>query len=326
MMTIVLAGAGAGLVSALLFAVVIAGSPLALVLSYLAPLPIFIAALGWNHRSGLVAAIVGALATAFAFRLSAGLAYGIGLALPAWWLAYLALLGRPCDRGGVDWYPLGRLLVWIAAVAALLTVAGALAIAGPSYDGYRTAMRGAVDAIMHFKGGPASQQQPPMPGGFDAEDFVTALVAAFPAMTAASFVPMQAGNLWLAARAVSMSGRLPRPWPSIPDLAMPRAALGAFAAAFLLAVAGGGYPGLAGQAVAGALFVAFAFQGLALLHAFTRGRPARGAILGGTYVLLLVLPWLLFLPAIAGMIESAFNLRGRMPPAPRPPASPFKQP
>ena len=43
-------GIGAGLVSALLFSVVITGSPLAVLLYSAAPLPIFIASLGWNQR------------------------------------------------------------------------------------------------------------------------------------------------------------------------------------------------------------------------------------------------------------------------------------
>ena len=58
-MSFIVAGIGAGLVSALLFAVVITGSPLAFLLSYAAPLPVFIVALGWRHLSGLVAAIAG---------------------------------------------------------------------------------------------------------------------------------------------------------------------------------------------------------------------------------------------------------------------------
>ena len=57
-------GIGAGLVSALLFSVVITGSPLAALLYSAAPLPIFIASLGWNHRSGLFATAAGALAVA----------------------------------------------------------------------------------------------------------------------------------------------------------------------------------------------------------------------------------------------------------------------
>jgi hypothetical protein len=71
-------GFGAGLASALLFAVVVTGSPLALVLSLVAPLPILIAVLGWNHRAGFVGAFAGAAAVALAFRPAAGLAFALG--------------------------------------------------------------------------------------------------------------------------------------------------------------------------------------------------------------------------------------------------------
>ena len=61
MMQIVLVGLGAGAAAALLFASVASGSIAAVFLFYLAPLPILIAALGWSHWAGLIAA---ALATA----------------------------------------------------------------------------------------------------------------------------------------------------------------------------------------------------------------------------------------------------------------------
>ena len=47
-------GAAAGLVSALLFAVITTGNTIALLLYFVAPLPILLAALGWNHRAGMV--------------------------------------------------------------------------------------------------------------------------------------------------------------------------------------------------------------------------------------------------------------------------------
>ena len=59
MMQIVLVGLGAGAAAALLFASVASGSLAAIVLFYLAPLPILIAALGWSHLAGLIAAGVG---------------------------------------------------------------------------------------------------------------------------------------------------------------------------------------------------------------------------------------------------------------------------
>ena len=58
MMQIVLIGLGAGAAAALLFASVASGSPLSVLLFYLAPLPILIAALGWSHWAALIAAVV----------------------------------------------------------------------------------------------------------------------------------------------------------------------------------------------------------------------------------------------------------------------------
>ena len=58
MIQIVLVGLGAGAAAALLFASVVSGSLAAVFLFYLAPLPIMIAALGWSHIAGLIAAAI----------------------------------------------------------------------------------------------------------------------------------------------------------------------------------------------------------------------------------------------------------------------------
>ena len=58
MMQIVLIGLGAGAASALLFASVASGSPLSLVLTNFAQLPILIAAIGWTHLAGLIAVFI----------------------------------------------------------------------------------------------------------------------------------------------------------------------------------------------------------------------------------------------------------------------------
>ena len=307
-------GLGAGLVSALLFAVVATGSPLAVGLSLVAPLPIFIAALGWNHRAGLVAVAAGAAATALAFRPTAGLAFGLGWALPAWWLAYLALLGRPGDEGTLEWYPLGRVLGWIAAAAALITAAGIVALGSGDYDAYRDATRRSLEALL---GSPAgSPQVAPVlpPGGFSRAELVGGFIAGFPTFLASSFTLILALNLWLAAKAVAISGRLSRPWPFIPATAMPRTALVALGGALLLAFVPG-YIGAFGLAVIGALGTAFALQGLAVMHDLTSGRPGRGFLLGTAYVFAFIVSQLaLPLFALAGIADSAFRLRERRKP------------
>ena len=58
MTQIVVVGVGAGVAAALLFASVATGSIFATLLFYLASLPILIAAIGWSHVAGLLAAVL----------------------------------------------------------------------------------------------------------------------------------------------------------------------------------------------------------------------------------------------------------------------------
>src|SRR5262249_37881726 len=79
----------------------------------LAPLPILIAALGWSHVAGLIAA---ASATAVVVALSGVFFIAVPvIAFGAWWLGYLALLARPATNAGgaaPDWCPAARLVLW----------------------------------------------------------------------------------------------------------------------------------------------------------------------------------------------------------------------
>ena len=67
MMQVVLIGIGAGAATALLFASVASGSLLSVLLFYLAPLPILIAALGWSHWAALIAAVFASAGLAAVF-------------------------------------------------------------------------------------------------------------------------------------------------------------------------------------------------------------------------------------------------------------------
>lgn len=315
MVPILLIGVGAGLVSALLFAVVVTGSPLALFLSFVAPLPVFIAALGWNHRAGLVAAAVGGVVVALTFRWTAGVAFTLGWALPGWWLAYLTLLGRPSADGSVEWYPVGRLLLWLAGTAAIITLIGVVALGNGDYDAFRTTMRRVFMSFLRARPDAATEV-----GASDG--FIEGLLASLPFFVAASFTMILAANLWLAAKAVAISQRLLRPWPFLPLTTMPRAALGVMLGGVVLGFAPG-FVGAFGLAAVGALAVAFALQGLAVLHDVSRGRPARVTILMGAYFVAVFLSQIgLPVLALAGMTDTAFGLRHRFGgggPGPTPP-------
>jgi len=313
-----LTGIGAGLASALLFAVVISGSPAAMLLSYLTPLPIFIVTIGWRHGAGLAAALTGAIVCGLifgfggGFSLKAGLAYGLGLALPAWWIGYLAMLGRTDAAGRAEWYPLGNILLWLAGIATLVALLGAIAVGG-GYAAYEQAMRGAFGALFD-----ASQGSPALPDGVTRDDLIDTLITTAPLLTAGSFAPMLTLNLWLAGRIVAASGRLARPWPAVAATRMPFWAVGALAVAILLATLGQGYAGFTGLALTGALGAAFALQCLAALHTALRGKPARPFILALLYALLIpFFVWILPVLALGGVLDSlarAFRKAGAAPP------------
>ena len=307
-------GIGAGLVSALLFSVVITGSPLAALLYSAAPLPIFIASLGWNHRSGLFATLAGAIAVAVVLAPSGGIAFALIIGLPAWWIAYLALLARGDAQGAVEWYPLGNLLLWIAATAALATVGSALVMT-TDYETYRAVIARMIENLLNEM---VRGKLIALPAGVQMQELAQGLAPAVPLGIGASFVTTIAANLWLAARTVKMSDRLPRPWPFIPSASLPRQALLLLVASAVIASLGG-FIGVAATALVGALLAAFMFSGLCLLHDLSRGRPWRLPMLISVYVALIVMQAVLTpLLALVGLIDTLLGLRRRaaLPPPP----------
>ncbi len=141
MIAIVLIALAAGCASALMFASIISGALISLLLFYLAPLPLMVAALGWGPLSATIGGIAAAIGLGAIFGLPYCIAFVVTVALPAWWLGHLALLGRPATerrprratglrpwRPTLEWYPVGRILLWIAGFAALTTMAALLTL------------------------------------------------------------------------------------------------------------------------------------------------------------------------------------------------------
>lgn len=294
-------GLGAGLVSALLIAVIVRGTSMALLLYLLAPLPVVIVSLGWNHRAGLVSVATGALALALALSPLRGIAYAVATALPAWWLAYLALLGRPAADGSgrVEWYPLGRLLAWVAATAALSLAAVALLSAG-DYATFREKSRAIVGAVVQMR----SPDDEALAGGI-----IDGLALLVPALAAQGFALLLVLYLWAAGRIVRVSGRLPRPWPDLAGAAMPRSALGLLVLGGACAAVGG-FVGVFGMALLGGLGTAFGLQGLAAVHHRTRGRPGRVLMLVGLYLVVFLSQGIaLAVLALLALVETACGPR-----------------
>jgi hypothetical protein len=316
MMQLVLIAIGAGATSALLFASVATGSIIATLLFYLAPLPIMIAALGWSQWAGLAAALgaAGALGGILGFYFAA--AFLVGAGLPAWWLAYLALLARLSPQGDVEWYPIGRLVLW-AAIIGTVVVLIAIPNFGTDRESLHAGLRSAFERAMRLPdaGGATT------PNSSEVDRLIDLFVMALPPAAAVLSTLINIVNLWLAGRLVLVSGRLRRPWPDLGALTLPSYAPWLLAAA----VAGAFLPdlfGIASGVFAASLFAIFAVLGFAVLHAVTRGMSNRFLALAGTYVAVAVFGWPVIGMSLLGLADSAFDIRGRItqkrtPPGPR---------
>ncbi len=319
MKQIVLIGLGAGAAAALLFASVLSGSALSIILFYLAPLPILIAGIGWSHWSALIAALAAAASLAMIFGGFFFVAFSIGIGLPAWWLSYLTLLARPApNTTDVEWYPAGRVVVWAAIFGALVVVA-TIPNFGWSIESFNATLRSALEKLFRAQLRTPAGTPLEIPGA-DTKRLLDFLVIVTPLGIAVVSTVINLANVWLAARIVRISGRLRRPWPALPQMQF--AAYTPMLLAF--AVAGSFLSGMAGliaSIVAVALFTAYAALGFAVLHSVTAGIGARPMILGVAYLASTAVYWIGFAVALIGIADGMLDIRGRVsarrgPPAP----------
>ena len=306
-----LIGAGSGLIAAALFASAATATALAGVLFYLAPLPVCLAGLGWGGRAALLSAVTGTVVIAAALGVATAAVFAISIAAPSALLTHLALLSRPATTqqgqqvAALEWYPPGRIVGWAALLAGLL--AGLLVLfLGYDQETYRESIR---EILNHS----ALKELDPN-GTLFTEDTIanlsTVLARALPAAFAVVWLTITLFNLWMAGLIVNASGHALRPWPDLDALELPNAFLlvfaGALAASFLP-----GLPGLLATGLAGALLFAYVLQGLAVIHVYSQGVPARGLLLATVYLGILLLGWVAVIVAILGLAEPLLGLRQR---------------
>jgi hypothetical protein len=145
----------AGLASALMFASITSGAPISLLLINLAPLPLMVVGLAWGELGAAVGGIAAMLAIASLFGVPYSLAFVIANALPAWWLGHLVLLGRPIAKDAtsatpdeaLEWYPVGRILLWIVIFATIITAATLLTMGSDGPTIQSTIRKGLLDLM-----------------------------------------------------------------------------------------------------------------------------------------------------------------------------------
>jgi magnesium-transporting ATPase (P-type) len=313
MTMIVLIAIAAGCASALMFASIISKALISLLLLYFAPLPLMVAALGWGPLAATIGGIGAATVLGAIFGLPFCIAFVIMMALPAWWLGHLALLGRPSANGvpsgngaapaapALEWYPVGRILLWIAAFAILSTMATLLTL-GTDAATITETLRAGLLRVLNPRAAPPSDE---------VMQRIDAMVTIAPAAAASSAMTMLMLNLWLAARITATSGRLHRPWPDLKSTELPPMTLAALSAAIAFSFTSGLFAMLA-QTVTAALLMAYALTGFAVLHTLTLGLNGRALWLACTYaVVMLSGGWLIPAMMVLGLADAVFGFRRR---------------
>ncbi|MFD1197741.1 DUF2232 domain-containing protein [Brucella gallinifaecis] len=300
--TIIGVGILAGLASALMSSGVLVQSGMAVVLYFLTPLPIFVAAFGWGSSAGLVAASCATIAVGIVASPMAALLMALTSYAPAATGSYLSGLARPASELGgpkdvMVWYPLSDIVFRLSLfIAASCVVIGAIIGFGPEMATLMA--NSAIDAL--------SAADPQFVASDEMRQNTSAMLAiAVPAIQPAVSLAILVGNFYLALRLTALSGRLRRPrddWPA--TMRMPRPALLVLAIALAVAFLPG-TAGLVATVVVGALSAGFMMAGLATFHHRTRGKPWRPVALWLVYVAIILFAFLLFVFMVFGLFDTS---------------------
>ncbi|MDE2065238.1 MAG: hypothetical protein KGJ00_22775 [Bradyrhizobium sp.] len=309
------AALAAGLASALMFASITSGEAISLLLINLAPLPLMVVGLVWGPLGAAVGGAVATVVIASLFGLSYCGVFAVANALPAWWLAHLALLARPrADAAAagpdeaLEWYPVGRILLWIVVFATIITATMLMMMGSDAASIHNTIRRG-WDDLFESSGLALN------------ESTLDALVVIAPIGAEMAVVAMLTLNLWLAAKIAATSGRLHRPWPDLKTMALPKVTVAALVAAAAFCFSGGLLSILA-QVMTAGLSVAYAMAGFAVLHTLTLTMKSRALWLGCAYAVVAGFAWALIAVALLGIADALLGLRerylrARPPPLPK---------
>jgi hypothetical protein len=303
-------GSLAGIASAVLVLTAASG-PLGILLGYLAPLPLFFAGLTHGVTAVAIAGAVGTLVSGIN-GLLAGSVYLATFAAPVALVVRQALLARPATEaetgaelsGELEWYPVGRLVLWLTGwslglfgVALLLTAdreGGLPGMLQPLLIPFLSAMQqGAGQAA-------------------DLEAVAKRLATMMPAVFGVSWLVMMTINGTLAQGLSVLLKQNRRPSPLYRAFTLSRSLAVALVAALVMAVVLPGDIAFIGGTVAAILAFPFFLQGLAVVHGLAAKASLPGLVLAAFYAALVVAGALVgVLVVILGFIEEWAGFRRR---------------
>ncbi|MHA1597252.1 MAG: DUF2232 domain-containing protein [Alphaproteobacteria bacterium] len=294
----------AGCISAFASMAFLSGIPGALLIVYVAPLPLLLAGLAMGQQAAALASISGIVITGLVGGATAGMLFAVFHGLPMWMIARLALLRRSqADGTPGDWYPSGSILAMMSVYAAGGLIV-ALVSASPEDGGLRNMIATYLDQVFAV-----------MMPDIDAailNELIEAMVPMFPGYVGISWMVMVSINVAGATAVLKRAGRAQRPPLKMSELVLPDWLSWLLIGAAVVALIGADGLQFAGRNLALILAVPFFFLGLSVVHTVANRTTFPGMFLVGFYVFLLLTGWIAFVVIAAGLAEQWTGLRGRL--------------
>ena len=312
---------GAGVFSAFAATAFINQTPGAIILVYLADLPLFLTGFAFGPQSALISGVAGLVTTGM---IGGGLAAGIfGLlqVIPTWIVVRLMLLQRPMamatgsdafnpSKNNVEWYPAGEMVCWLSILVAGMLLVASLASLISGHEILSALISDNLDQIFQT-----------MAPEWDPEQrtkIVDLMVPMFPGAIGISWLIMIIFNAVLAQNILFKLKKSIRPTPVYIDLQLPHWISWPLIVSCALALLGTGELEYTGRNLAMILSLPFFFLGLAVIHTWAQGlQSGRWILLVFFYFVLILSNWTTLLVAGLGLIELWSGIRSRIAESPR---------
>jgi hypothetical protein len=298
---------GSGGLSGVAVVAALSGSPLGVVLVYLAPLPLLVVGLGFGSSAfGFAAAAGLAVALALGGFAVAGL-YGGMHVIPSWLIVQQALRPNAGSPGG--YRTIGHILAVLALLIAFVVMT--TAFANPGEDSIETLVRDMLTTVAQIAAPALSEAE--------RTRLVEQLAPLFLGFSAVAWLGMLVVNAGLAQGLLTWRGKARRPTPQWSQIRLPGWFDYVLVATAVIAIAADGNIGYSAHNMVIILLAPYFLVGLAVVHAWARHTTTPGLVLTAFYVLLLL--FFLFAAAVVaalGIAEQWVGVRHRL--AGRPPA------
>lgn len=280
-------------------------APGILILTILAPLPLFLVGLGQGQQAFLIAAATALVLMLLAGGPTAALGEVAVILAPVGILAHRALASRPRADGSRGWYPAGHLAAWLTALGALWVVVQFLMLHfGSAEPTVEATLKREIEASLAALLPETPEQN-------------LALMARMAApfglgMLVTSWMLLLALNGILAQGVLARFSRQLRPSPDIAALRLPAWPSWCLAGSVALAYLAPGDLGYLSRNLAVVFLLPFFFAGLAVIHAVCRKLSAGSAMLVAFYAVLFFFAWIAALVAVVGLMDQWAEFRRRL--------------